>query len=144
MARRKRGIDEHYIRKTPTETVSNSTALQNDDNFVFPIGTNQTWVVDIYLLMRSGATPDFKFDFVVPTGGSYVGTTIESAGITHFLDAGHAITSSAGEWIQPQLHVAVATGATAGNVQFRWAQNTAEVSNTEVGEDAVLVARRVK
>ena len=144
MARRKRGIDEHYIRKTPLETVNNSTTLQNDDNFVFPVGTYQTWIVDIYLLLRSGAVPDFKFDFVVPAGASYVGTTIESAGITHWINAGHAITSSAGEWIQPQLHAAFATGATAGTVQFRWAQNTAEASNTEVGEDAVLVARRVR
>ena len=144
MARRKRGIDEYYIHKAAHEIVNNSTTLQNDDHFVFAVTANSRWVVELHLNMISSAVADFKFDFSVPSGG-YHGLTLDTSGTTFWNQAAAStITACAGSQTLAVLRGTIVIGSTAGNVQFRWAQNTAEATNTTVYADSILVAWRVK
>jgi hypothetical protein len=137
MTRRKRAIDEHYVRKASDETVSNSTTVQSDDEILFPVGVNETWIFTIFLLYSTSGVADFKHQFSVPSGTAGRHETIGGeAAIASPLTTGGGASSRS-------ITGVIRSGSTAGNITLQWAQNTAEVSDTKVLADSVLTAHRV-
>ena len=134
--------------KAADETVNNDT-LQNDDDLVFAVGVNENWVVDLYLFYTSTAVADFKFKFSVPAGCELEGIVIDqfhAGSNTDNFNEGDTVacgTAGATTEVYMQIHATVRVAGTAGNVQFQWAQDTTEATDTKLKEGSALVARKV-
>ncbi len=137
--------------KAADETVnsgSTGSTLQNDDDLLFAVGVNEEWLVEVFLLRNTGATPDWKFQWSVPAsctidgectehvGGSWGGEAFSEAAAVAIIDGG-------GADIPTSMWGIVRVAGTAGNVQLQWAQNTADAGDTKVLRGSMLVARRI-
>jgi len=149
----------YLIRKTADETVNNSTALQDDDDFILPLAANEVWLVELFLLQQSPSNAsDFKMGWTYPVGCTIswgspneVGSNtsqweIASVGAVATVVKIQTDTLGAGTGNFTQaIHITaiVVNGANAGNLVFQWAQNTATVEDTKVLENSILKAHRL-
>lgn len=133
-----------FAYKTADESVTSSTALQNDDELFASLPANSTWSMTSYI-QTNGAntgTGDIKIDFSVPAGATLkytsFGTTTSSPAIQYEATVNSAGTARAvgTNGASPDMGMAmqalVTIGSTAGTVQFRWAQNTSTATATIV------------
>jgi hypothetical protein len=127
----------HFVLKSATETVNNSAVFQDDDVISFPVVANKMYYFKCWLLITSGTTPDFKYQWTGPGGAGMdflACDQINTAGnaITYRnIATSHTVNGAAAYqayWMEGTVYV----GANAGNITLQWAQNTANASNTEV------------
>ena len=132
------------IRKTADQTVNNSTTLVNDTHLLAALATNERVYFRAHCRYMSHATADIKFTITVPSGATAAFATTDGTGaresdaaeIRNFDGAG--VTTE----MAVELFGFVANGANAGNLQFQWAQNTADASDTKVLENSHLMVWR--
>lgn len=138
--------------------VLNSTTLVDATGLVFPAEANGKYLVTYELLYAAG-TGDMKIGWTVPAS-----TTVNSGPIgmnATSTDAGAATiailgsnstspitvfggTGAANPWYLARVVAYVKLSSTAGTVQFRFAQNTADAgSNTTLFEGSFMTAVRV-
>jgi hypothetical protein len=136
--------------KVADEIVNTSAALQNDDHLLFAVAASEVWDFQISLFFDSGTTPDIKFAITVPAGATLLwAPTGQNDGGTAYEDSvvqtvsGTAF-SQQGTGVGTIRHCRIAgvviCGATPGNVQLQWAQNTSNGSNTTVKAGSNLKA----
>lgn len=126
------------VRKTASETVNNTTTLQNDDELKWYVDASLSYSFEIHVFYFSGTTPDMKFAWTYPTG-----TTMAWGGT--YYDAAAAVTTNGnfsqttvlavggtGGDAHAALYGTVTVGTVAGLLQLQWAQNTLNASNTTV------------
>lgn len=132
--------------KTADETVNNSATLQDDDHLVFAAVANAKYWVRITLYISSGAVPDFKSAFSVPSGttGWRGMVTNSAAGFVQNADltTGRVSAMNAANY-GAVIEAYVETSSTAGNVTFQWAQDTADASNTTVAKGSTMMVWRL-
>ena len=140
-----------YIVKTTTETVNNSSALQNDDVFLIPGVANSDIIVgSMHLVIsNSNATPDFKFDFTGvdylrwtwsawDTAGIQTGGSDNSGGASSLFDS----TAPLNIWNPLTIDfVGIQSGGGPVTMNFRWAQNVATAANTQVMAGSIMQYR---
>lgn len=131
------------VYKSAEETVNNSDVLQDDDHLLFAIGANEAWAFDMVLYMNSGTTPDIKLQINVPSGatGFYDAPTGAPSAMTAF--GAPQTQSTSGSDQQFFLTGTVINGATPGNLQLQWAQNTATLSDTKILKGSCIIAHRL-
>lgn len=137
-----------YVLKGSNETVNAVAALQPDDELLFPIGANETWIFRVTTFGNSGTTPDFRFGATAPTGATckYAGIDGEGAVTTpQITTCGNAVAVLAGNGAYDvyELTGSVANGSTAGDVVFNWSQFTSNASNSIIAAGSYLVAYKV-
>lgn len=114
-------------------TVSASTTLVTT-GLTAPIAVNQTMYVDCWVPFTVGATGGFKFQLLVPAGGTiFIASYIVEDVVTPAQIVSSVQTSSAAfanalavagtHWMK--LFATVINGATAGNVDLQFACNSA-------------------
>lgn len=146
--RQSRSGDFTWIRKAATETVNNSSTLQDDDDFAPSLTANMDYLVEMMLLTTSAtATPDLKFAWTL-TGmtwdgiystvpGNGAATPTSNSGVT----SGTAITITSGNTPASSplfLQFIIHSGSTGGACKFQWAQNSATSENTTVNKNSWL------
>lgn len=129
--------------KSADETVNNSATLQNDNDLAVDVEANGVYSLHLYLVYSSGATPDFKIDFTAPSGTTFEASFFDYNGGSFAWGATSAlgsVTGLAGTGANAPfiLRATVFVGGTAGTVQLRWAQNTANASDTIVRKGSRL------
>lgn len=132
--------------KASDQTVNNSTVLVNDADFIFPVLANEKWSVTLNVKLDTATTPDWKFNWTVPAACTYNHAWIYNnpTAIGNWVSTDGGIVSD-GSTGQPVVVLAYfLVGANAGNVQFQWAQLTANASNTIVRAGSSLIARRAQ
>lgn len=139
-------------RKSADESVTSSTALQDDDHLVFAIGANEKAAADFHLYVNPSAPPGgLKVAITVPSGATLLvmAVAVATGGATPSFGAGETTTSGAalsmagsGNLSQVHLHVIVINGSTPGNVQLQWAQSTSDVTATTLKANSYLVATK--
>lgn len=134
--------------KTADETVNDSTSLQNDDELLLAVGASEKWVIAAAIRNSSSAVADFKLKFTIPSGATGWGFLAgESTSQAAYLSIANTAVGWAtagyptGHFLYIVLHIIV--GATAGNVQLQWAQNTQEASDTKVLAGSCLVGTKL-
>jgi len=147
------GLHTKVVRKTADETVNNSTTLQNDDHLYFAMGANEVWYVEIFLIIDSSTSADFKSGLSLPSGATAHWMAIGSseATISNIVATGLTETNSDASWgtgagtprLRDILSIIVINDATAGNFQLQWAQNTAEASDTILKTNSCLIAHKL-
>lgn len=140
-----------FVRKTADETVNNSNALQDDDELLFALGANEVWFFQAIIIGISTAVADFIMSFVMPAGGVIHGFKVVMtaadafSGNTLLEGDGLAWTVAGGaaDRCYTILQGLAINGATPGDLQFRWAQNTAEASDSKILENSCLYLDRL-
>lgn len=131
--------------KSADETVSNSDVLQDDNELLFAVGANELWSIRYFLRQNSSALADLRLALSLPTGASASGLTYEmTLNVIHSADMTAAWKQDGKAYDSVVVVEAlVVVGGTAGNVQLRWAQWTAEASDTKVLQNSHLIARKL-
>lgn len=140
--------------KAANESVTSSTAVQDDDDLFFAIGANETWVFELFLFTNAATAGDFRYAITFPAGATQrygqMGLDDTAAGFNADLEVGDS-TVSGGEKIiggpggtgLSLVFGFVANGANAGDVKLRWAQGTSSGTATILASGSHLRARRV-
>jgi hypothetical protein len=138
----------YYIIKTADESLTSSAALQNDDHLLLALAANEIWAVEFFFVAFStSATPNLKFDFTVPAGavGAYTVTYTSTAAVATIAQGrafgtATAVLVGANTYLPIVVRLYVINGATPGNLQLRWAQNTSTGTATLVKQGSYLRA----
>lgn len=146
-----------FALKSADETVNNTTSLNSDDHLTLAPSINCTYILEAFVNYTSGTTPDFKFGWTFPagatltwTGGGHVVTGSSGAGdlasnVAHRLAADSTFSYGGGAAFVCGLQVKglLIMGGTSGNLTARWAQATADASDTIVKADSWMRLTRV-
>jgi hypothetical protein len=134
------------VRKTANETVTSSTALQNDNHLKLVLATSTTYIIDAVIFASStSATPDLKIAVVPPSGSTmvlgYTGSPNAVLLTSGTASGGIAIPANDPTWIH--LTGTVTTSGTAGDLQLKWAQNTSDAAGTTVMKGSYMRAEAI-
>jgi hypothetical protein len=146
-------VNVQWARKPTTETVNNSTTLQNDNHLFLPVEASAEYEMHC-LLAYSGSSPaDLKVLFSVPAGaimvgmGSILPVNATSQSDISSVPYGHNSSEIWGTFgAGTQVGVVtgtVVTAGTAGNLQVQWAQYSAVPSDTDVHAHSFLRLTRM-
>ena len=130
------------IVKGTAQSVNNSEVLVDDNELTKTLRANQEYAFECRIFINSSAVADFKYDFNVPAGATI---EINEFAPDHdtdvtIIDATIDVTVTTGGTDSVIAFFGrITTGATVGNVTYRFAQNTAEVSNTTVQVGSSLI-----
>lgn len=133
--------------KSGDETVNNSSALQNDDHLSIPVAAGAVYYGELAFMFTSQAAAGLKTDFTAPAGATMEnaafltrvsGTTVYDP--TSTLGAVSGLTGT-GAKIPVFIPFTLFT-VSSGTLQFRWAQNTANASNSIVHKGSSLILTR--
>ena len=145
------GTTPIVVRKSATESVNDSSVLQNDDALLLAVAASEVWAFKFVLFVTSDDVKDFQYDITGPTGatGRYMHVSVSPAEVVDS-DYATAIATAisvlfavgtTARCIEITGEITVST--TAGNLQLRWAQNTADAGNTSVLVDSYLIAHKL-
>jgi hypothetical protein len=145
-----------FARKTADESVTNSNAMQDDDNLSMSIGANETWEVE-FMLRATGGGGDIKYAISLPTGSSMWVTARGDDQASSQDDYIEMVTpgteytfTSNGNWeLNPagaiiHLKGIVVTSGTSGTMQLRWAQRNSNGTPTVIRAFSYLKATRMQ
>jgi hypothetical protein len=161
-------LPEVVRRKSVTKAADEglaSTTIQNDDELFIAFDANQTWAFHAVIWVGNSGTGDIKVMFDAPAGAliswrQYDSVSAGSAVVTQGAmvvpvtygggpsdgQLGSAGTpksrEATGNGTLLEIRGAITLGATAGNLQFTWAQNTAN-GTTTVKAGSYIHAERV-
>jgi hypothetical protein len=150
-----RAMIPEQVTKSVTETVTNSTTLQNDDELFLSVEANATYEVELWLLHSSGTTGDFKGGWTAPSGATFAwgvhgvsGASVSTVGATEVnfqirtlaesIQLGGANLSGTAAYLRGTL----VTSSTAGTLQFQFAQQVSDAAATQVRNGSVLKIKR--
>lgn len=149
-----------YLNKAADETVSASTAFQDDNHFAsIAFAASQTWICELVLSIVGTEAGDFKAQWAVTGGATIPSRHIWGSGNTGGNDASNVAAVS----MQARLYNAsVSTGTdedgtvrtsyresikvtttTSGTITFQWAQLAASGTATIKANESYFTARRV-
>ncbi|MFG2380550.1 hypothetical protein [Streptomyces avermitilis] len=130
-----------FARKTADQSKTSTTTLGNDTHLFLPVVANATYSLFLLCVFSGGTTGDIKFDWAVPSG-----TVLRWADQTGAsgLNTDVDVYSAPGGTTQVafQIWATVVTSSTAGNLQFRWAQNASDATATIVRANSMLQLTR--
>jgi len=121
--------------KTIDETINDSDVLQDDDELFFTPQINTVYRILLYIYLSSGGAPDWKQAISVPAGAAGLWHTSlvnwrMSQMVTVDSTIGQAIALSNSAPTGSLMVARVIMGATAGDINYQWAQNTQTASDT--------------
>ena len=124
--------------KTSDESVTSSTALQNDNQLYVPLAANAYYAFECYLDYEGGTlgSSDIQWGWSFPAGLTMryqvVGGNI--TGATTYIGTSVVVgsTNGAGTLRAQVMKGSVFVGSTAGTLQLQWAQNTSSGTATIV------------
>ena len=128
--------------KSVDETIQSDSTFSNDSELLAALLGSSTYIGQVIQLIDSNATPDFKWTFV------YSGTTIDEG----FSDDINGVTvisfgSTAGNvgsvWPVWRYTKFLIKTNSAGTLNYQWAQNTSDASDTTVLAGSTLLVKKV-
>jgi hypothetical protein len=134
------------VRKTADETY-NGTAFQADDELLFNVGANETWIYRFMIQGNSPATDDFKFSISAPTSSTCDVSIVDGEGAVSVgnLACGASSGLIAGNGTADFYEVvgSIVTSGTAGVVRLDWAENGGAGAVSTIFAGSSLVAYKV-
>lgn len=149
-----------YLKKAAAETVTSSTTLQNDNDFVFTIPANKVYLVEVELAVTAAAAGDIKLAWAVSGGvaglgtrvcrGPAVGTTDPESGSMR--SSRHGITTAKEYGCDPttvaaineRFFVETTTSGTSGTLTLQWAQFVSSATATTMTTNSFAWLREVE
>jgi hypothetical protein len=140
------------VRKSSDQTVTSSTTLVNDSQLKFAVAANETYIFETWLYtFAADGTPDIKVTFTGPSGSTVLWSSsqvIFNAAAATTLTSVNPGGTSADLFVDAnnraiQLYGTILNGATAGDVQLQWAQNTSSANGTSVKAGSYIYGIKV-
>jgi hypothetical protein len=142
------------IIKASDQTVTNSTTTVADNDLKYYLAPNEAALFCAILQVDSGAAADFRVEFTGPSGAALeyappgsmkVDTTGGAVAMQSEVSSGVIVFGVSGSGAQRYIEVRgrVVNGATPGYLSTKWAQATADASNTIVKAGSVLTIERL-
>jgi hypothetical protein len=144
------------------QTVNNSTTLVSATGMAFSLAASATYAIDGWLRYTSNPTADIKFGWSLPSGGAgfwtLFGAMTTTAPVASNERVNHtdfstvaltsALAAAGDDFSTGVIDIAArATGfittTNAGTLQLQFAQNTADASNTILGDGSWLRVSRI-
>ena len=136
------------IRKTTATVRSSTTVLAADPDLKLTMAANEKFNTRWKIAFVTGATGDFKYRIVGPSSPTLIrglarvtqtsGTAPAARVLTAYDSADQTITAAAGFTGFIEIDLYVENGATPGDLEFQWAQNTSDATSTTVSRGAYL------
>lgn len=136
--------------KAADETINNDNTLQDDDELTFAIGANETVLAEFLVFYSSATTADIKLSVEGPAGSAgTVGYDVLLSNVSNTYGSIYRGALPLGGTVGPggagvgtkvfaRLVAVIRNGETEGNVVLRWAQNSAEATDTVVHADSTI------
>lgn len=136
--------------KTADQSVTNSSTLVADNDLHLPVAANATYAMNIYVLYVAGTTPDLKWGWTAPAGSvleysiagcwnsmNFIEQSPYDLATSPVFDGGGAVLCN---WAGMGT---LKTGASAGTLQAKFAQNTSNATATTIKAQSALMLRRI-
>lgn len=134
--------------KAARETVTSSTTLQDDDDFVFPVEANKTYIITGNLTGASAnSSGGFKWGATVPMGTSgrlnvnANGNNVGGNDVDITVGGSAAITIVVNSYFLIRGYIIV--GDVSGNVVFRWAQHASYTASTWLERGSIMILTEI-
>jgi hypothetical protein len=150
------GVAPNAVIKGATQAVPSSTTLVDDDALYVAVTANSTWMFAAMLAYTGAATGDgdLKFTFTSPSGSTltwiafgYTTAGIGSSDMSLSAVGASGTTRTFGSDGSTELAGlawgTLINGATPGNLQLEWAQNTSSATATNMLAGSYLTAWQV-
>ena len=137
------GWDDIII-KTSDETICTDTVLSADAVLKFAAAANKKYIIEGRLFFTTGAPPDFKYSFTIPTNATGKRAGCAQDWNPAFESTAQCMTTQACVIVggQNTYHVPISgevqTGACAGCITLTWAQRTSSACCTTVNAGSSL------
>lgn len=137
-------LSETLVRKTSDESISNSAAMQDDDELLFAIGASENWVFKIWMIYQAGTTGDMDLAITTPSGSTVIyGILNDAVHVVATSSGGELFAAGDNENEQLVVYGTVVNSTTAGDVTLQWAQNVSNGTATIVRANSYLTAWRL-
>lgn len=149
-------IDHVFVRRSTDGTpVNASTVLVNDPVLVAAVDSGGTYMWEAWIVYDSSTTADIKFAFTTPTfssmrwsGMGLANTATTSTGDVKITTV--SVSGTSADWggigvgtiTMAKIEGFIVTTA-AGNIQFQFAQQVSDATNTTIRNGSYLRVRRV-
>jgi hypothetical protein len=143
------------IRKTADATRTSTTTTTTDPEMLVALAANTNYVIELYL-MFSGVAGDFKLAWNIPAGCSIfrwsLGPDVGAASNSNITmrSSIHIASSEPGfgtfsdtSWMGAKETIIVFNGATAGDMQLKWAQNTSSANVSTLRAGTFMMVRKI-
>ncbi len=144
---------DSVVLKSADQTVNNSDVLVADTMLKFTGIANSTYMFELFINTLSGTTPDLKYLVSGPTGSINRIVSTHYNGISFLADRILDLTTAKDigcDGVTDGTHNdfilingTITIGSTGGDVVFKWAQKTANVSDTKVKAGSWLRYRKL-
>lgn len=131
--------------KTADETINSDSTLSNDSHLTATIGgSSETYYIEATFIFNTGATPDIKFGWSVPTGTTMTVSpryNLAGSSLQNAEDESDVIPfdgPSGGQDRMVTFRGVVYTSNTQGTFAVQWAQNTSDASDTTLLKGSML------
>lgn len=135
--------------KAARESVTSSTTLQDDDDFVFPVEANKTYIITGNLTGASAnSSGGFKWGFSLPSGATGR-VNVNRAAATDFGGAdvdmvtGGGATTNINTTQTITIRGYIIMSSIAGDITFRWAQNTSFATQTYIERGSIMILTEI-
>jgi hypothetical protein len=137
--------------KTADETIISTGTYQDDDHLYVTVEAGGVYVFTVEGAYNSGVTPDFRYQFSVPSGtfsGTYFQYFDASNAMvrsSYSVPATGAVTGLQGKVSDTPFEFGgvYTCGSTGGTMQWQWAQDVSTASNTVVRAGSRFSVTRV-
>ena len=116
----------YVTRQASDQSVANSTTRVASDSIVCAVEASTNYVVQAYVYVASGVSPDYKFALTLPSGATAIGhgVLINASNAARYAPA-DATSEESGFFVGTLgIGYSVSVSTTAGNLVFGFAQQT--------------------
>lgn len=143
----------HLIaRKTADQSVTSSTAVQDDDHLLATVGASEVWALQYRLRVSAHTSANLDMRWTFPTGGE-IEFSVNSYAAGALYGVEYATTSPSAELfagvittseIEPIIvNGFYVGGGNAGTVTLQWAQNASNATSTTLKANSVLMGMKL-
>ncbi|MFD7428400.1 hypothetical protein ACFV6Z_15330 [Streptomyces sp. NPDC059818] len=146
----------NIVVKGTTQTVNNSVVLVPDDELFLPVEAGAVYDVTAWLVHSSAIAGDIAIGWTAPAGSTFTwgvqgpatsATTTATASESNFqqrnLGDSAGLGGGAGTAVCTDARGVLTTGSNAGTLRVTFAQNTINVSDTQMRAGSTLRLKRV-
>ena len=141
-----------FKQKAADESVTNSTTLQDDNDFTFTVQPNRTYLITGLFNVQTENSTGIKAKFVAPAASSeYMFSFVNGAGmdiVTYITSPTTEYTLTTGALNAGEdvivLNGTLITGGSGGSFKMQWAQHGADVDPTTIKEGSYMTIQVVK
>lgn len=136
------------IIKSSDETINSDSTLSDDSELTATLAANKRYAFFSVIFVITDATPDFKYGYTVPASttnqkGASVWRGSGGLQAANPVTTSQAMTASGTSETQLPINGYVITGASAGTLDFQWAQDTSDAANTTVKAGSFILVWEV-